>query len=135
MHNIILIAENMPNEDLNGLPVIEYQNGPDIPPLPENAKTVETVETVETPAQNHSEMSFVLQKLFLSFGALLICIAIFIVLAYFFKRKVSPNDEVYTEEAPSQPEEDFEDEIPSVLNTPGNINKCIRTFLENTRNI
>ncbi len=136
MYNVVLVAENNPG----GLPAVEFESAGEIPPLPENAETVETTESPQM--QEHSEASFIMEKLFISFGALLICIVIFIVLAFIFKRKLADKNKIYPDEnvSPqsednSQSEDNYEDDIPTVLSTPAGINKCIRAFLENTRDI
>lgn len=126
MLNVIYIANN--EADIVDIPITEYDA---------------LAEVQQNSASNKapSELSFVAGKLFVSFGALLICIAIFLVLAFLYKRKLTKNsggvDDV-----------DFplaEEEVPpqkvqlqsnaSTLNTPNSVNKCIRSFLENTRDL
>ena len=126
MLNVIYIANN--EADVVDIPITEYD-------------AVAEVQQNSASNKAPSELSFVAGKLFVSFGALLICIAIFLVLAFLYKRKLAKNSGVVEDE-------DFplaEEELPqpkvqvqssaSTLNTPSSVNKCIRSFLENTRDL
>ncbi len=122
MYNIIYIADN--DIDIMDIPISEYDTTSEIPAEPVNKDT-------------GSEVSFLAGKLFVSFGTLLICIAVFIVFAFLLKKKIAPTESeiVYEETGPMESEEVLERKSPTTLNTPSSINKCIRTFLENTRHI
>ncbi len=96
-----------------------------IPPPKEN----------ETAAQN--ELSFVSNKLFISFGVMIICAIIITCLLVLFRRKIQNNQvgvgntaEIVQEEY--QPEKRPHNNIK--LSTPSSIKECIISFLENTKN-
>ena len=126
MLNVIYIANN--EADVVDIPITEYD-------------AVAEVQQNSASNKAPSELSFVAGKLFVSFGALLICIAIFLVFAFLYKRKLAKNPGVVekvdfplaAEEVP-QPKVQVQSNA-SALNTPNSVNKCIRSFLENTKDL
>lgn len=126
MLNVIYIANN--EADVVDIPISEYE-------------AVAEVQQNSASNKAPSELSFVAGKLFVSFGALLICIAIFLVLAFLYKRKLTKTSGIIDdagfplekEELP-QPKAQVQSSA-STLNTPNSLNKCIRSFLENTRDV
>ena len=126
MLNVIYIANN--EADVVDIPITEYD-------------AVAEVQQNSASNKAPSELSFVAGKLLVSFGALLICIAIFLVLAFLYKRKLAKNSGVVedddfplAEEELPQPKVQVQSSA-STLNTPSSVNKCIRSFLENTRDL
>ncbi len=126
MYNIILIADN--ETDLMGFPVEEYTSASEVSPE-------------ENITGENTEMSFVAGKLLVSFGALIVCIVLFLAFVLLFKKKLSKRDSLdeydeYDEQAEEEGTEMQEqNRIPTTLNTPSSVKQCIRTFLENTRNL
>ena len=104
---------------------------------------------------NTNEMNVVANKAFVSFGTMLLCIVIFLVFAYFFKKKnfselfyhfqtklqeyipsKGTSEEIESTEQKQSVKTSQYSPRPkkrSTLNTPTSISKCIRAFLENTK--
>ena len=120
MHKIIYIAEN--ETDLMGLPI--------------NSNNINEVKEGVVGNRANSEASFLVGKLVISFGSLIICIVLFLIFMLIWKKRINDKEESkdYKTEI-FENEEETEEKDPINLNTPKNINKCIRTFLENTKNI
>lgn len=145
MSNSIYIAEN--SKDMFNIDIPAFDAG-------------DVTTTVESPAPmpepQPSEFDFVLNKSLTSFGVTAICIVVFILFALMLKKK-NPVEESYvphvsrTVEPKKQPievkeeiqqEEDrtaehalyrYSSKKRSSLSTPTSINRCIRAFLENTK--
>ncbi len=150
---IILIAENgvdmfdknvqlenvFPKEES-----VQY-NAPvtELPELP-SAQPTQFTEYVPQTQQNpvKKEAGVIAEKAFISFGTMLICIALFIVIALFFKKKQTQNQQdIYTYKEPEKVQNDEPEYIQSPvrkiktskLNTPTSIHQCILSFLEITK--
>lgn len=129
MNNHIYIADN-PTDDMFDIVPPSFDTGTALPP---------------PPVKEASEMDTFMAKSFTSFGVMAICIVVIIILALFIKKKKNTNEEftisnINTNEESKQEEEIIETPIvqtkkrkPSKLRTPNTLNKCIKSFLENTK--
>ncbi len=127
-NDYIYIADNN-NTDMFDIEIPAFDTGSEIPPLPD--------------IQNEqSEMQSFAAKSFTSFGAMFICIAIFLIIVLIIKKKKSKTDSVYEKEETSDENyeqmEETEEPVVAItkssnLNTPSSIHKCILSFLENTK--
>lgn len=106
---------------------------------------------------SQSEFDVVANKSLISFGVMLVCILIFLVIAFLFKNKKQSvveskhipekrrynynSEKVHTERVEQEYEQPENENMlyrhgskkRSSLSTPNSINKCIRAFLENTK--
>lgn len=144
MNNSIYIAEN--NKDMFNIDIPAFDAG-------DVSNYVETPASMPEPQP--SEFDFVMNKSLTSFGAMAICIVVFILFALMLKKK-KPVEEVYTPPVEIKndtknyerevreevsPEENnneatlyrYSSKKRSSLSTPTSINRCIRAFLENTK--
>jgi len=129
-NDYIYIADNN-NTDMFDIEIPAFDTGSEIPPPPD--------------FQNQpSEMQNFAAKSFTSFGAMFVCIAIFLIIVWIIKKKKAQTNSVYeNEEEPGENYEQIEEAEPeepvqaikksSNLNTPSSIHKCILSFLENTK--
>ena len=125
----------------------------DIPAFDSGAMATRTV----VPDENvyRSEYDAVANKSFISFGVMLLCILIFLFFVFIFKKRQSsqnvsvPSPERrkysyenqnaeqienrYVAEEKEQPSYRYNSKKRSSLSTPTSINKCIKSFLENTK--
>ena len=142
MSNSIYIASN--NKDMFSIQIPTFDSG-----------AISTGTVAPEKNVSSSEMGFVASKSLISFGVMFICILIFIIFALLFKnaKKVEPRQRqmperkrYYSEKVrQEQIETDYEEpksennlyrnssKKRSSLSTPNSINKCIRAFLENTK--
>ena len=128
MEESIQINEN--NKDMFNINIPSFDAGMEVPAPP-----------VSQPTEIESFAS----KSLISFGTMAICIIIFLILIFIFKRKKEltntitynieneNNDTINNNE--ETPEKNFvaQKKINSYLNTPSSIQKCIKSFLENTK--
>lgn len=128
MSESIYINEN--NKDMFNINIPSFETGAVVPPPPVASTT------------QQSEFDSFTAKSFVSFGTMAICIVVFLILAFIFKkRNKNKIDEEYTT-SQAENEEPETEYIPqpivsnkkkSYLNTPSSIHKCIKSFLENTK--
>lgn len=125
----------------------------EIPSFDSGAITTQAV----APEKNvsNSEFAVIANKSFLSFGIMLLCILIFLIFVFLYKKKQTPqisNIQTLERKKTSFEKEKIEQvrdrydfqqnesssqrynsKKRSSLSTPTSINKCIKAFLENTR--
>lgn len=144
MSNPIYIAEN--SKDMFNI---------DIPAFDAGDVTTTVAPPAPMPKPQPSEFDFVLNKSLTSFGVTAICIVVFILFALMLRKKtpaqetytphvsrvVEPKKEVVEVQEEVQHEEErneptlyrYSSKKRSSLSTPTSINRCIRAFLENTK--
>ena len=128
MEESIQINEN--NKDMFNLNIPSFDTGVEIP---------------SPPVSEPSEIETFASKSLISFGTMAICIVLFLVIAFIFKRKkeFSSNLDYNIENENQNTIENSQDNNivsniasknrNSYLNTPSSIQKCIKSFLENTK--
>lgn len=143
MSSSIYIAEN--NKDMFNIDIPAFDAG-------DVSTSVETPASV--PETQPTELNLFLDKSLTSFGVMVICIVVFILFAMMLKKK-KPIEDVYvppvrnTVEHKRQINEVQEEQVVedrndmtlyhhsskkrSSLSTPTSINRCIKAFLENTK--
>ncbi len=127
MNNYIYIADN-PNDDMFVLPP-SFDTGAELPP---------------PPVSEPSEMDTFMTKSFTSFGVMAICIVAILLVAFIVKKRKA-NETIYDNYELNTNEEQKEEQNiepqpiqtrkrkASKLRTPNTLNKCIKAFLENTK--
>ena len=128
MNESIQINEN--NKDMFNINIPSFDAGTEIP---------------SPPVPQPSEIETFTSKSITSFGTMAICIVLFLVIAFIFKRKkeFSSNLDYNIENENQNTIENSQDNNivsniasknrNSYLNTPSSIQKCIKSFLENTK--
>ncbi len=128
MEESIQINEN--NKDMFNINIPSFDAGMEVP---------------SPPTSKPSEIESFTSKSLTSFGTMAICIIIFLILIFIFKRKKefintinynTENDNNNTiNDNKENSEKNFvpQKKINSYLNTPSSIQKCIKSFLENTK--
>ncbi|HIS88289.1 TPA: hypothetical protein IAA87_02520 [Candidatus Avigastranaerophilus faecigallinarum] len=128
MNESIQINEN--NKDMFNINIPSFDAGTEIP---------------SPPVSQPSEIETFTSKSITSFGTMAICIVLFLVIAFIFKRKkeFSSNLDYNIENENQNTIENSQDNNivsniasknrNSYLNTPSSIQKCIKSFLENTK--
>ena len=128
MEESIQINEN--NKDMFNINIPSFDAGTEIP---------------SPPVSQPSEIETFTSKSITSFGTMAICIVLFLVIAFIFKRKkeFSSNLDYNIENENQNTIENSQDNNivsniasknrNSYLNTPSSIQKCIKSFLENTK--
>lgn len=143
MNNSIYIASN--NKDMFNIEIPRFDSG-----------AVTTGSVAPESNSSYSEFGVVANKSIISFGVMIFCIFIFLLFVFIFKnskktqvpqRQIQERRKYNTQErvCVEQSEEIYEQrqnetalyrhnsKKRSSLSTPTSINKCIRAFLENTR--
>ncbi len=152
MNKIIYIANTDENDNINAnnpvdvdmfdIEIPKLNTISEVPPLP-------NVEP--TPAK--TEIEHIADKSFISFGTMFICIAIILIFAFIYKKRKEARqiqiqeeeDNTSVEETESDDKEEIseQEEKPAysprkrhtTLSTPESISKCIKAFLDITKNI
>lgn len=129
MNNHIYIADNITDDMFNTI-VPSFDTEVELPPPPVSSA--------------HSEMDTFANKSFTSFGVMGICIVIILLLAFIIKKRKNTAETIVASDVNNKDEIEQEQEIEmqpiqtkrrrtSKLRTPTTLAKCIKSFLENTK--
>ena len=128
----VSIQINVNNKDMFNINIPSFDAGTVVP---------------SPPVSQPSELENFTEKSIVSFGTMAICILLFLVFIFIFKRKRKSsetadyyNEEIENKNTNERKEDEnneykLSQEIKSktYLNTPSSIHKCIKSFLENTK--
>lgn len=129
MNSHIYIADN-PTDDMFNTIAPSFDTGVELPPPPANS--------------NYSEMDTFVSKSFTSFGVMAICIILILLIAFIIKKRKTENEQ-YESSDINTPQEVIQEQQSepqqtqtrkrrnSRLRTPNTLTKCIKAFLENTK--
>lgn len=128
MNESITINEN--NKDMFNINIPSFDTGGAVPPPPVSS-------AVQT-----SEFESFTEKSLVSFSTMAICIVIFLIIVFIIKKRNSSainTEREYKQEQNIENDNDYihqpiiQNKRKSYLSTPSSIHKCIKSFLENTK--